>query len=103
MATIIVLFNLKEGTVRQDYEDWAATTDLPVVRGLASVGGYDIFRSTGLFGSDDSAPYQYIEMITVNDMALFTDNIGEELMTKVAAEFQAFADAPQFLMTEKLG
>ena len=102
MATIIVLFNLKQGIRREDYEQWAKTTDLPIVRGLGSVDGFDVFRSSGLFGSDNPAPYDYIELIAINDSEAFVRDIGEQTMTKVAAQFQSFADNPQFLMTEKL-
>lgn len=102
MATIIVLFNLQEGVEAEAYEQWATSTDLPVVRNLASVDNYDVFRSSGLFGSDDPAPYGYIELIEVNDSDLFAQDIGSDIMTRVAGEFQSFADNPQFLVTDKL-
>ncbi|MFT4769450.1 MAG: hypothetical protein ACI8RN_002595 [Glaciecola sp.] len=103
MTAIIVLFNLKESVTRADYEEWAMSTDLPVVRDLASVDDYQVFRSSGLLGSDDPAPFEYVEVISINDGDLFTQDIGSELMQKVAQQFQSFADAPQFLMTHALG
>ncbi|MEH6515231.1 MAG: REDY-like protein HapK [Halioglobus sp.] len=102
MATIIVLFNLKDDVKREDYEEWARSTDLPVVRNLGSVDQYDVFRSSGLLGSDSPAPFQYVELIAINDGDAFSQDIGTDVMAKVAAQFQSFADNPQFLMTDKL-
>ena len=34
MQTVVVLFNLKPGVVRAEYEAWARSSDLPVVNGL---------------------------------------------------------------------
>ena len=44
MATIIVLFNLKPGVDPGRYEAWARSTDLPIVRGLPAVQGFDVHR-----------------------------------------------------------
>lgn len=102
MTTIIVLFNLKPGVSRDDYEAWALGTDIPNVRGLKSVSEFSVLRASGLLGSEDKSPFEYFEIIRVDDMALFGEEVGTEKMTKVAAEFQAVADAPQFIMTESI-
>lgn len=99
---IIVLFNLKAGADAGAYENWARTTDIPGVRALASVDDFQVYRATGLLGSDASPPFQYIETIDVPDMAAFVADVGSDAVQKVAAEFQAFADNPQFLLTETL-
>ncbi len=41
---VVVLFNLREGFDVAAYEDWARTTDMPTVRGLGSVSGFEMFR-----------------------------------------------------------
>jgi hypothetical protein len=103
MSTIVVLFNLKPGKTRADYESWAKTTDLPTVNSLKSVDGFKVLRSSGLLGTGATAPYQYIELLDVNTMeGLFAD-IGSPLMQKVAAQFQEFADNPLFIVTELVG
>ncbi len=102
MTTIIVLFNLKPGTDVAAYEAWARSTDLPIVNGLQSVDEFHVQRATGLLGSDSPPPYQYVEVIVVNDMGKFGEEVATETMAKVAGEFQAFADAPQFILTESL-
>ncbi|MEM9837775.1 MAG: REDY-like protein HapK [Pseudomonadota bacterium] len=104
MATkIVALFNLKPGTSVADYEAWAKETDLPTVNGLKSVDDFEVFRITGMLGSDAKPPYAYVEIIDVNDMGVFGDEVGTEVMQKVAAAFQGMVDDLVFLMTDKLG
>ncbi len=100
MSRIVVLFNLKPGVTVEDYEAWARSMDLPTVNGLESIDSFTVHRVSGLLMSDDSPPYQYVEVIDVNDMDTFGAEVASETMQRVASEFQAFADAPCFLMTE---
>ena len=102
MTTIIVLFNLKDGVSDADYEAWAKGTDLPMVRGLTSVSAFDVYRSTGLLGSDAPPPYRYVEIIHVSDMDTFGAEVGGDVMQTVAAEFQAVADNPTFILSQSI-
>lgn len=103
MNYIIVLFNLKEGVSAEAYEAWAAASDMPMVRGLPSIEGFDVFRLGTIRGSENPSPYQYVEMISINDMAHFGTDVSADAMKAVAAEFRQFADAPIFINAEKLG
>ena len=102
MTRIVVLFNLKADASVAEYEAWAKATDLPTVKALASVGDFTVHRTTGLLGTDAAPPYRYVEIIDVDDMQTFGEEVGGDAMQKVAAEFQAFADQPVFLLTENL-
>lgn len=99
-TTIVVLFNLKPGVSPSDYEQWAKTTDLPTVRKLGSVNQFSVLRTSGLLGSEAPAPYQYVELLEVNDMETLGADVSSETMQRVAAEFQQFADNPQFMLTD---
>ena len=55
-----------------------------------------------MLGSDATPPYQYVEIIQVDDMAKFGEEVATDTMRQVAGEFQQFADAPQFILTESL-
>jgi hypothetical protein len=102
MTTIVVLFNLKPGKSAADYEAWARSTDLPTVNALRSVDEFQILRSQGLLGTNAPAPYQYVELLRINNMdGLFAD-IGSTIMQKVATEFQSFADNPQFIVCQSI-
>ncbi len=100
---IFVLFNLKPGVDAEAYEDWAKRTDIPIVNDLASIGSFRVHAATGLLGSDDKAPYQYVEVIDVADMERFGADVASETMQRVSAEFQTFADNPLFVTTRELG
>ena len=102
MTTIVVLFNLKEGTDRSAYEAWAKETDLKTVRGLSSIDSFKVFRANGLLGTEDPSPYEYVEIIDVADMAKFGEEVGTDVMQKVAGEFQGFADNPMFILTDDI-
>ncbi|MEM6626787.1 MAG: REDY-like protein HapK [Pseudomonadota bacterium] len=99
---IIAVFNLQPGVSVEDYEAWAKTVDIPTVNGLGSVSSFEVFKSTGLLGSEDTPPYKYIEIIDVADMDQFGADVGTETMQKIAGEFQAMASDLAFIMTEKL-
>lgn len=100
---IVALFNLKPGISAEDYENWAKTKDIPTVNGLKSVNAFEVFRSSGLLGSEARPPYAYIEIIDVNDMDVFGGEVSTEKMQKIAGEFQAMADDLSFILTDKLG
>lgn len=102
MTRIFVLLNLKPGKCAEDYERWAVKTDLPTVNALASVDAFELFQASGVLGSDAKAPYGYIEVIDVADMDMFGQETASETMTRIAGEFQDWAD-PTFIVTRKIG
>ncbi|MEO0607690.1 MAG: REDY-like protein HapK [Pseudomonadota bacterium] len=100
---IVALFNLKPGVSVADYEAWAKSKDIPTVNGLQSVDSFEVFKTTGLLGSDDKPPYAYIETIDINDMERFGGEVSTDAMQIIAGEFQAMADDLIFVLTDKLG
>lgn len=102
MSIIVVLFNLKPGVDAADYEAWAIATDLPAVNRLPSVQQFQVLRSVHLLGSDAAVPYTYVELLEVDGLAQLGADIASEKMQAIAAEFQQFADNPQFIVTENL-
>lgn len=102
MTTIIVLFNLKAGVKKSDYETWAKNTDLKIVRNLDSIDSFEVFENLSLFGSDAKPPYEYVEMLVVNDMDVFGKETSSETMASVAAQFQELADNPIFMLTKNI-
>ena len=102
MAALVVLFNLKDPSSKDAYEKWAQTTDVPTVKGLKSVDDFKVYKLQSMMGSDDPAPYQYCEVIDINDMEGLGAELGTERMQKVAGEFQAFAENPLFIISEQI-
>lgn len=99
---VIVLFNLRPGVSVSDYETWAKTTDIPVVNRLASIESFRVFQATGVMGSQEAPPYQYIEVVDIADEGQFGADISTDTMKRIAAEFQALADNPVFVTTTEL-
>jgi hypothetical protein len=102
MTTLVVLFNLKPGVDAAAYEQWARTTDLPIVNKLPSVAKFSVFKAQGLLGGAGPSPYQYVEIIDVKSMEQLGQDISTPSMQRVAGEFQQLADNPTFIVTESL-
>lgn len=102
MSMIVVLFNLKPGVSASDYESWAIATDIPAVNRLPSVQQFQVLRSAHLLGSDAAVPYTYVELLEVDGLEQLGADIATEKMQAIAAEFQQFAESPQFIVTENL-
>lgn len=96
---LIALFNLKPGVDPAAYEAWARATDLPTVNALPSIARFEVFRTTGVLGSDAAPPYAYVEILEVTDMDRFGADCATDAMTRIAAAFQELADVT-FLTTE---
>jgi REDY-like protein HapK len=103
MKTLIVLFNLKEGISATDYEDFAKELDIPTVKSLKSVSEFQVFKSLGIFGSDATPPYQYVEIIHFESIENLVSDMGKEpKMAEIPAKFQELADNPVFIVSESI-
>lgn len=102
MAALVVLFNLKDESVKEVYEEWARSTDVPTASSMQSVDDFKVFRLGNIMGTETPSPYQYCEVLQINDMTKLGDEVGSEAMKKVAAEFQLFADNPMFIISEQI-
>ncbi|MBS0568587.1 MAG: REDY-like protein HapK [Proteobacteria bacterium] len=102
MQTVIVLFNLKPGVDRAEYEAWARGSDLPVVNDLASVDKFEVLKASGLLIGDGPAPYEYIEIMRIRDMEAFGKDLGSPAVQSGAAQFQQYADQPLFILASNL-
>ncbi|MFN8532013.1 MAG: REDY-like protein HapK [Dehalococcoidia bacterium] len=101
MATLVVLFNLKSGADQAAYEQWAIQSDIPTVSALTSVDAFRVLKASGMLGGGDT-PYQYIEVIEVNDLTTLRGELAGEAIRRIAEEFRTFADDPIFIMTNEL-
>lgn len=102
MAALVVLFNLKDKSSKAAYEEWAKTTDVPIASRMTSVDSFKVFKLGNIMGTEEASPYQYCEVLEINDMAKLGEEVGSEAMKKVASEFQLFADNPIFIISEQI-
>ena len=101
-ATLVVLFNLLEGTSEAEYERYAVEIDSPTVKRLSSNHGFKILKGLNLFGSDASSPYQYIEVMTVSNFDELALDFQKEEMQKMLKQFSSFTDNPQLIVTKQI-
>jgi hypothetical protein len=100
--TLIVLFNLKDANAASKYEHWAQTVDVPNVKRLPSVDDFKVFKTSGVLGTDQNAPYQYVEIIEVNNPDQLGKDVSSGTMQRVAAQFQEFAHNPCFMIANQM-
>jgi hypothetical protein len=101
MKTMIVLYNLKPEVTPAEYEQWAKETDAPTVKGLEAISDFQMHRANGLLGTEAPSPYQYIEVVQIQDMEKLGQEIATEKMQAIQQQFQQFADNPFFILTEQ--
>lgn len=102
MDSVIVLFNLKEDADQAEYEAWALNRDLVEVKQLQSVDHFRILRCIGLLGETGAPPYQYAEVIYLNSMEKFGEDLQSDTVGQLATEFRQFADNPIFIHCQDL-
>ena len=102
MDCVIVLFNLKQGADETEYQAWARSRDLVEVNRLPSVDRFRVLRSVGLLGGAGAPPYQYVEIIDLNSMEKFGEDMRSEVVGELAGEFGQFADSPVFIHCQDL-
>ena len=102
MPALVVLFDLQDEAARQAYEKWAQTTDVPTVKGLGSINDFKVYRLDSIMGSTANTPYQYCEVIDINDMEALGADLATDTMKRVAQEFQSFALNPIFMISEQI-
>lgn len=102
MAALVVLFDLKGEASKEAYEKWAQTTDVPTVKGLNSIDDFKVFSLNAVMGSSEKPPFQYCEVIMINDMEKLGPELETDTMKRVAGEFQAFAENPIFIISEQI-
>ena len=102
MQTVIVLFNLKSGVSREEFETWARTSDIPLVRALPSMQAFDVLRASGLLIGEGESPYEYIEIMRIPDMEAFSKDLADPAVQAGAAQFQKYADNPLFILAGEI-
>ncbi len=102
MTNLIVTFKLKDGASASEYEIWARTKDLPTARGLKSVDGFNIFKAVNRMIGEGPQPFDYVEILQINDFDQLGQDAGTQAMQQVSAELAGFADDLQFMIVEDI-
>lgn len=103
MSAVIISYKLKPGVAPADFEHWVRTVDQPTLRGISRVRAFDTFRIERPLMGEGEPSMHYVELFHIPDLAGFmAEDMASETMQEVMAQFAGFAEAPEFLVAEKL-
>ena len=94
MPTMIVLVNLKEDVVPEEYERWLEERYVPAILGLPSVNEWRGHRAGG------ESPYGYIVTVEIKDLEQLGKDMESEQVQTLLGELGRYAEVTQ-LMTER--
>lgn len=103
MAQLILLYSLKDGVTRNDFEDWVRKVDYPAMRGLERVNAFTTYRAEKHLMDDNAPSVQYVELFDIPDLEGFTSqDMPGETVQAVMGAFMGFADAPEFIICSEV-
>jgi len=97
---MIVLVNLKENVLPQEYERWLEERYVPAILDLASVDEWHGYRVGGLPETGGEPPYQYVVSVGINDLEQLGRDMESEQVQRLLGELGQYADVTQ-LVTER--
>jgi REDY-like protein HapK len=100
VPTMIVLVNLKEDVVPQEYERWLKERYVPAILDLASIDEWRGYRVSGLGESGGEPPYEYVVSVGINDLEQLGKDMESEHVQRLLGELGRYAEVTQ-LMTER--
>jgi hypothetical protein len=101
MKAIILLYKLKTGITRDDFETWVREQDYPAMRALQSVERFTSYRLEKLLMGDGTPSQQYVEVFELNSLENFIgEDMPGEIVQQIMGQFMGFAEAPEFIIAE---
>lgn len=101
MSKLIILYSLKDGVTKSDFETWVRDVDQPAMRGLSRVESFNTYAAKGLLMGEGVPSVDYVEIFDIPDLAGFTsEDMAGETVQSIMGQFMGFADAPQFIICE---
>ena len=64
---------------------------------------FNTYRVTGLLMGEGAPSVEYVEVFEIDDIAGFTgQDMAGEVVQSIMGQFMGFADAPEFLLAERI-
>jgi hypothetical protein len=99
MAHILVLYRLKAGVSREDFESWLKTNNSTALRSIKRLNEFTVFRVEKRVMAQEQASVDYIDLFEIPDMPGFlSEDLRGEVSLKNMEEFGGFADRPEYLL-----
>ena len=99
MAHIFVLYKLKAGVARDDFETWLKTSNSAALRSIKRLEKFTVFRVEKRVMAQEQASVNYIDLFEIPDISGFiNEDLSGEISRKNMEEFNGFADKPEYLL-----
>jgi len=103
VAHILILYKLKDGISRQDFEHWLETSSAPTLRGVKRLKSLHVYRAEKRVMGAGAPSVDYVELFDIPDIAGFVaEDIPSAALRKDMEEFQGFAQSPEYLLATNL-
>ena len=100
---IIILYTLKSGVTREDFETFVRSVDYPTMRGLDRVSSFKTYRSEKLLMGAGTPSIAYIEVFDIPDMEGFlNDDLPSATVMGIMEQFLGFAETPEFIIADEV-
>ena len=100
---LIILYSLKDGVSRDDFERWVRTIDYPAMRGLSRVSSFKTYRTEKLLMGAGAPSLGYVEVFDIPDFDGFlSEDMSGETVQDIMGQFMGFAGAPEFIICDEV-
>jgi hypothetical protein len=99
MAHIFVLYRLKAGVSREDFESWLKGSNSTALRSIKRLKEFTVFRVEKRVMAEEQASVEYIDLFEIPDISGFiNEDLPGDISRKDMEEFGGFADKPEYLL-----
>jgi hypothetical protein len=100
MAHIFILYRLKAGVSREDFESWLKTRNFAALRSIKRLSKFAVFRIEKRVMTQEEASADYIDIFEIPDISGFiAEDLRGHISLKDMEEFSGFADKPEYLLS----
>ena len=99
MAHVLILYKLKPGVAREDFEQWLKTSNAPILRAIKRLKDFTVYRVEKRVMEAGEPSIDYAELFDIPDIAGFvSEDIPSPAVRKNIEEFRGFAQSPEYLL-----
>ena len=103
MAHVLILYKLKSGVRREDFENWLRTSNSAALRGIKRLKEFAVYRVEKRVMADGEPSADYFDLYDIPDIAGFvSEDIPSAAVRKNMEEFGGFAERPEYLLATRL-
>jgi hypothetical protein len=103
MAHVLILYKLKPGVTREDFEGWLRTNNSTALHGIKRLKDFAVYRVEKRVLSPGEASADYFDLYDIPDIAGFvSEDIPSAAVRKDMEEFQGFAQSPEYLLATQV-